>query len=150
MSSGIAFLLVIPLPWQPWQPRTPILCRRHLHHHTITHSVNMHCLHACMLHYVPWPFSTLSLINHNYNFNHIFYLLTNFYHITSLLVPIDNNLKGWQNLVLLVHDNHLRLAVSVRPHQLAVVGGGDAVLRPLVRPPHHHPAQQQGLPIHLG
>ena len=69
------------------------------------------------------------------------------YNIT--LVPIDNNLKGWQNLVLLVHDDHLRLAVSVRPDQLAVVGGGDAVLRPLVRTPHQHPAQQQGLPIHL-
>ena len=76
-------------------------------------------------------------------------MLTNFDHITSLLVPIDNNLKGWQNLVLLVHDDHLRLAVSVRADQLAVVGGGDAVLRPLVRTPHQHPAQQQGLPIHL-
>ena len=64
--------------------------------------------------------------------------------------PLNINVENWENLFLVLNDDHVAISISVRLEQLAVEVPGDLVFASLVWIPEHHSDQEQILAVNLG
>ena len=58
-------------------------------------------------------------------------------------------MESWENLFLVLNDDHVAISISVRLVELTVEIGGDLVVVPLVWIPEHHSDQEQILAVNL-
>ena len=69
------------------------------------------------------------------------------------LLALSHDLEGGEDLVLLVDNDHLRLPILVRSHELAIVARRDVaryIPTLIVMPSHKETTEQQVLTVKLG
>ena len=65
-------------------------------------------------------------------------------------LPLDIDMENWENLFLVLNDDHVTISIRVRLVQLTVEIPGDLVFASLVWIPEHHSDQEQILAVDLG
>ena len=65
-------------------------------------------------------------------------------------LPLDIYVENWENLFLVLNDDHVAISIRVRLVQLTVEVPGDLVFASLVWIPEHHSDQEQILAVDLG